>query len=461
MTGGCVGRYYYFLAFVYMISVGFGVGCGGVNSTATSSPTPSPSPTVSTYSIGGTISGLMGTVILQDNDGDDLSVTADGDFTFITTLVDATTYSVSVLTNPSGQTCSASSNAGTVAGADVTSVVVNCSSNSHSYNVGGTISGLGVGKSIILQVNSGDDLTISEDGSFQFATALADGTAYTISVLTNPSVQTCIASNNTGTVAGANVTSVVVTCSTNSYTVGGTVSGLSGSVIMQDNSGDDLTINASGTFTFATSVTSGAVYSATVLTQPSTQTCTVTSGGGTMSETNITTVSVSCIGTKVILFSLTAPNGNLGGRSGADSACSNAASSQGLRCTTKAFISMSGADQISDMPTHYGVPTDLPIQSSNTTQIAATWAALLNANFSSLDSSLSGAGVIPSGQYWWSGSFSDGSNSGFSTCQGWSDGTSGQTGVRGNGDSTTGGWLYNNAVFCDDISAPFMLCICY
>lgn len=461
MIGGFVDRYGYFLVLIYMISVGFGMGCGGVNSAATSSPAPPPSSTVSTYSIGGTISGLMGTVVLQDNDGDNLSVTADGDFTFVTTLIDATAYSVSVLTNPSGQICSASSNTGTVAGANVTSVVVTCSTNSNSYTLGGTVSGLGVGKSVILQVNGGDDLTTSADGSFQFATALADGTAYTVSVLTNPSVQTCVASSNTGTVTGANVTSVVVTCSTNSYTVGGTVSGLSGSIIMQDNSGDDLTINASGTFAFATSVTSGAVYSATVLTQPSTQTCTVTSGGGTMSETDITTVSVSCIGTKVILFSLTAPNGNLGGRSGADSACSNAASSQGLRCTTKAFISMSGADQISDMPTHYGVPTDLPIQSSNTTQIAATWSALLNATFSSLDSSLSGAGVIPSGQFWWSGSFSDGNNTEFSTCLEWSDGTSGQGGVRGDGDSTTGGWLYTNVVSCDGISAQYMLCICY
>ena len=52
--------------------------CGGG-----SSPTP-PSPPTSTYSIGGTISGLDTgeSVHLQDNGGDDLTVSANGAFTF-------------------------------------------------------------------------------------------------------------------------------------------------------------------------------------------------------------------------------------------------------------------------------------------------------------------------------------------------------------------------------------------
>ncbi len=39
-----------------------------------------------TYSVGGTVSGLSGTVVLQDNGGDDLSVAANGPFTFATKL---------------------------------------------------------------------------------------------------------------------------------------------------------------------------------------------------------------------------------------------------------------------------------------------------------------------------------------------------------------------------------------
>ena len=65
-----------------------------------------------------------------------------------------------------------------------------------------------------------------------------------------------------------------------SFTVGGTVSGLSGTVVLQDNGGDDLTVTASGPFTFATKVATGAAYAVTVKTNPSGQTCTVASGSG-------------------------------------------------------------------------------------------------------------------------------------------------------------------------------------
>ncbi|MBI3604397.1 MAG: hypothetical protein HY202_00010 [Nitrospirae bacterium] len=81
-----------------------------------------------------------------------------------------------------------------------------------------------------------------------------------------------------------------------SYTVGGTVTGLTGSVVLQDNGGDNLTIAINGAFTFATPVASGSVYSVTVLTQPAGQTCTVTSGSGNVSG-NVTNVAVACVST--------------------------------------------------------------------------------------------------------------------------------------------------------------------
>ena len=82
--------------------------------------------TLPTYSIGGTTSGLTGTLVLQNNSGDDLSVTASS-FTFATSLSDSAAYAVTVLTQPSGQTCTVSNSSGTVASANVTSVSVSCS----------------------------------------------------------------------------------------------------------------------------------------------------------------------------------------------------------------------------------------------------------------------------------------------------------------------------------------------
>ncbi len=53
------------------------------------------------------------------------------------------------------------------------------------------------------------------------------------------------------------------------YTVGGTVTGLSGSgLLLQNGGGADLPISASGTFTFATRMLSGTSYSVTVKTSP-------------------------------------------------------------------------------------------------------------------------------------------------------------------------------------------------
>src|ERR1700737_4859178 len=67
------------------------------------------------------------------------------------------------------------------------------------------------------------------------------------------------------------------------YTVGGMVTGLTGSgLVLRDNGGDNLSISAAGTFTFATTVPSGGAYSVTAFTQPNnpSQNCTVTNGTG-------------------------------------------------------------------------------------------------------------------------------------------------------------------------------------
>ena len=84
------------------------------------------------------MSGLSGTVVLQDNGGDNLSVSANGSFTFATSLAAGTAYSVTVKTNPSGQTCTVTSGSGTVGTANVTNVAVSCA-NVPKYTVGGTV----------------------------------------------------------------------------------------------------------------------------------------------------------------------------------------------------------------------------------------------------------------------------------------------------------------------------------
>ena len=256
-----------------------------------------------TYTIGGTISGLTGTgLVLQDNAGDNLTVSASGTFTFATSLASGAAYAVTVLTEPSTptQTCTVAMGTGTVASSNVTSVTITCST--QAYTVGGTIAGLATMDGVVLQDTGGDNLTVSANGTFVFATPVASGATFAVTVLTAPGApaQTCVVSGGTGTVVAGNVTSVMVNCTTNTYTVGGTISGLAGALVLQDNGGDNLSLTANGTFAFATPVTSDTPYAVTVLTQPGSpsQTCVVTNGSGEVTNANVTTVTIACTTSK-------------------------------------------------------------------------------------------------------------------------------------------------------------------
>lgn len=80
------------------------------------------------------------------------------------------------------------------------------------------------------------------------------------------------------------------------YTVGGTGTGLGTSpVVLQNNGKDNLSVAASGTFTFATKLSTGSAYNVSILTQPTDRTCTLSSNSGTMASSNITSASLGCI----------------------------------------------------------------------------------------------------------------------------------------------------------------------
>ena len=73
-----------------------------------------------------------------------------------------------------------------------------------------------VGSGLVLQQDGGDNLAIGANGSFTFATALFDGRPYAVTVFAQPAnpAQTCAVANAAGTVDGANVDNVAVTCTT-------------------------------------------------------------------------------------------------------------------------------------------------------------------------------------------------------------------------------------------------------
>lgn len=162
-----------------------------------------------------------------------------------------------------------------------------------TFTVGGSVSGLGAGKSVVLQNNGADSLTVSATGAFTFVAAVASGSPYNVTVLTQPTEQTCVVANGSGMVAG-NVSNVAVTCTTNMYTVGGTVSGLAGSQrVVLKNGSDNLTVSTNGPFTFPTPLASGGMYGVAVFIQPGGERCTVSGGAGTATAA-VTNVVVTC-----------------------------------------------------------------------------------------------------------------------------------------------------------------------
>jgi hypothetical protein len=92
-----------------------------------------------------------------------------------------------------------------------------------------------------------------------------------------------------------------------------TVSGLNGTVVLQRNAANDVTVTANGTVTLGTGLSSGAAYTITVLTQPGNpaQTCAVANGTGTLTA-NVSNVTVTCTNIPLALSSSTPANNATG-----------------------------------------------------------------------------------------------------------------------------------------------------
>jgi 6-phosphogluconolactonase (cycloisomerase 2 family) len=255
--------------------------------------------TTNTYTVGGSVAGLVGAgLALQDNGGNDLAVAANGNFVFSVAVASGSAYAVTTKTQPTSpsQTCVVANAAGTVGGANVANVAVTCTTN--TYTVGGSVAGL-AGAGLVLQDSGGNDLAVPTNGNFVFSAAVASGSAFAVTIKLQPTSpsQTCVGANATGIVGGANVANVAITCTTNTYTVGGAVGGLIGSgLVLQDNGGNDLAVTANGNFVFSTAVASASAYAVTIKTQPTTpsQTCVTANAAGTIGAANVADIALTC-----------------------------------------------------------------------------------------------------------------------------------------------------------------------
>ena len=66
--------------------------------------------------------------------------------------------------------------------------------------------------SLAMQLNGQSNITVSKDGTYTFDKQLTSGTAYAVTVTTQPGYQQCTVTAGTGTIVNNNITNIAVAC---------------------------------------------------------------------------------------------------------------------------------------------------------------------------------------------------------------------------------------------------------
>lgn len=181
-----------------------------------------------------------------------------------------------------------------------------CGGDKQSFTIGGTVMELKY-NGLVLTTN-GMDVTINppakagDDVTYAFPKQLEYGTVYKVSVKGQPLHQTCHmvdpdrnATDSAGRLASINV---LVTCLDNSFTIGGTVTGLTadGLVLANGSLAVPATIAKDATsYVFPEQVVYSVSYGVTVLKQPTGLTCTVANPAGVMGDAKVENIAVTCV----------------------------------------------------------------------------------------------------------------------------------------------------------------------
>lgn len=158
-----------------------------------------------------------------------------------------------------------------------------------TYTITGSVEGL----QGIMQIADGNEhiLEIASDGAFVFT--LDEGEAYDISILLQPSGQSCLVANSTGAASGG-TNDILITCSLNSYRVGGSISGLAGELVIEDGDGNSTTISEDGTYYLDELLGFGLDYNIKISSQPANQICSISNENGTI-EIDVSNVNIVCV----------------------------------------------------------------------------------------------------------------------------------------------------------------------
>ena len=177
---------------------------------------------------------------------------------------------------------------------------------SNSINIGGKITGLGSGKTVTLELNGNKTTLLTEDKLFQvYFTNHPKSTNYELTVKETTGDILCSIQNSIG-IAETDITNADVTCSAQPpYTVGGTVTGLTGSITlsMSGSVSQTKTISTNGSYTFDTSLPENGNYTVSISVHSNTSFCYFPNANANhnaaqtgTATSNVTNVDVSCVG---------------------------------------------------------------------------------------------------------------------------------------------------------------------
>jgi len=167
------------------------------------------------------------------------------------------------------------------------------------FAVSGTISGLN-NPGLVLE-NGSDKLSVPAGATtFTMPQQISYGQSFDVEVLTQPAHMTCTAVfGNIDSAGHTTNINAEFQCAQNTYTLGGTVNGLTGTglVLINGSQSTPLTVLTGATsFQFVNPVADGTPYGVTVFTQPTGQTCSVDKNPtGIMGGSPVSNVVVDCV----------------------------------------------------------------------------------------------------------------------------------------------------------------------
>lgn len=274
-----------------------------------------------TYSISFRVSGLLGSGLQIENNGDVVDVSANQTYTFSKKIQAGSPYNVTVKTQPSApiQKCVVSSGSGTVLNGNIEGIQIVCGD--ALYLIYGTVTGLlGNGLQIQNVTGAGTDVVNVNSSSFSLP-PIPSGETYNFSIISQPTSpsQTCSITSpgvTTGTMAAAHLPATI-NCTTNSFAVNAQVTGILGTLSVGNelkltlDGSNTINVTADGTFAFPGTYLSGGTFSIAIDNPGgiiATGVCTLASGTITVAN-GVYTVPVNCSNAFLVSGTVSSPGG--------------------------------------------------------------------------------------------------------------------------------------------------------